>query len=623
MDYNKLVDEVFELIDPNELLKALEPTKPSERVDGVQDIIRTAIIESSIGKYKGAPYFFNGKMYERMSYDEFGNLIYDLMKKSGLKAGDFARINGVTEVCRKVLAGKELSPDKSIMIFKNCVLDTKTRTTHKFDKKFIQMTSVDYAYNKDAIPLQWTQFLDSVLPDKKEQKILQESLGCLLINRAEAKLEHITFLFGTGANGKSVVFETVMGVFGRENISNFPLMSLISGGDRKKNIASMDGLWANYSGESQEVDISRNEDAFKSLISGEPTEARQIFGENFMAYNIPLQFANINKMPVVRVMNNAVKRRIAIVDFKIEIPPQRQNKQIAKIFKQEYSGIFNWIMDGRERFIKNKYDFSEREYVDEKTDEYQATGNSVLRFMHREKFYRLNKDITDTIPKWVYSKVLYNKYEKYCLENELTPENVNNFGAILRDVGYQRRRASDGNQYAIYGAAALEGLHYKTVVSRTKTSNEDNITPYLMNGKEHINTISGITRLTGVDSRLMSVYIKVDLMSDCFVLGGANGRTMVFDVSAVKQRLKELNVLMTDKEREELLEIRKTEAYKRGQYNAEMKKHNSKSRLYKDPVEENLVKVRNELRRKERLLLKKEVRDTETKLKKVESKLKE
>ena len=42
------------------------------------------------------------------------------------------------------------------------------------------MTSVDYAYNKDAIPLQWSQFLDSVLPDKKEQRILQESLGCLL-----------------------------------------------------------------------------------------------------------------------------------------------------------------------------------------------------------------------------------------------------------------------------------------------------------------------------------------------------------------------------------------------------------------------------------------------------------
>lgn len=622
-DYHKLVDEVYSLIDPDELSRALEPTKPSERVDGVQDLIRTAIIKSSIGKYKGVPYFFNGKMYERMSYDDFGNLVYDLMKKSGLKAGDFARVNGVTEVCRKVLSGKELSPDKSVMIFKNCVLDTKTRTTHKFDRKFIQMTSVDYVYDKDAIPLQWAQFLDSVLPDKKEQKILQEALGCLLINRDEAKLEHITFLYGTGANGKSVVFETVMGVFGRENISNFPLMSLISGGDRKKNIASMDGLWANYSGESQEVDISRNEDAFKSLISGEPTEARQIFGENFMAYNIPLQFANINKMPVVRIMNNAVKRRIVIVDFKIEIPPQRQDKQIAKIFKKEYSGIFNWIMDGRERFIKNKYDFTEREYIDEKTDEYQATGNSVLRFMHREKFYRVNKDITDTIPKWVYSSVLYSKYERYCLENELTPENKQNFGAILRDVGYQRRRASEGNQYAIYGSAVLEGLHYKTVVSRKKTGSEDNFTPYLMNGKEHINTISGISRLTGVSSQLMSVYIKVDLMSDCFVLGGDNGRVMVFDVAAVKQRLRELNVLMTDKEREELMELRRTEAYKRGRYNSQMKKYNSKDRLYKDPVEEKLVKLRNELRRKERDLLKKEVKTTEAKLKKVEEELKD
>ena len=84
-----------------------------------------------------------------------------------------------------------------------------------------------------------------------------------------------------------------------------------------------------------------------------------------------------------------------------------------------------------------------------------------------------------------------------------------------------------------------------------------------------------------------------------------------------------LNVLMTDKEREELLAIRKTEAYKRGRYNAEMKKYNSKSRLYKDPVEERLVKVRNELRRKERQLLKKEVRQAESKLKEVESKLKD
>ena len=87
-DYKKLVSEVYSLIDSNELSRALEPTKPSERVDGVQDIIRTAIIESSIGKYKGVPYFFNGKMYERMSYDEFGNLTYSPYSQSVTSTGN-------------------------------------------------------------------------------------------------------------------------------------------------------------------------------------------------------------------------------------------------------------------------------------------------------------------------------------------------------------------------------------------------------------------------------------------------------------------------------------------------------------------------------------------------------
>lgn len=618
--YIDLLNQVFDLIDPTELKEALSLTRASERVDSVQDLIRNAIIASSIGRYKGVPYFFNGKIYEEMSHDEFGNLIYDLMKKCPLPKGDYGRVEGIIRVCKRVIAGKELRPDRSVMIFKNCVLDTKTRTTHGFHPRFVQMTSVDYDYDKNDLALQWTMFLDKVLPEKAEQRILQEALGCLLINRNDAKMEHITFLYGTGANGKSVVFETVLGVFGRKNISNFPLMSLISGGDKKMNIASMDGLWANYSPESQQVDIAKNEDGFKSLTSGEPTGARQIYGENFMAYNIPLQFANINKLPVIPNMGNAVKRRIVIIDFKVEIPPHKQDKQLSRVFKKEYSGIFNWIMDGRDRFIKNKYDFTERKLIDEKTDEYQAVGNSVTRFMNKMKYFRLNKDVVDSIPKWVNATILYSKYKKWCLDNEITPENMNNFGGILRDVGYQRRRSSEGNQYAIYGTAALTGLYYKTVAPRTQTSNEDSKVPYIMDGKEHINTISGISRVVGVPHQLFSLYIRVGMMEGCYVIGGQTGRTSIFDIAAVKQRLKEMDVYMTDEDRETLSEASKIESKTRGRFNMEMKKYNSKTRLYKSPVEEKLVILRNKLKRVENKNLKKEVKEVEKKLEKVTSK---
>ncbi len=617
--YKRLLNEVYSLIDPKLLEESLKPTKSAERVDGVQDLIRTAIIESSIGKYKGAPYFFNGKIYERMSYDEFSNLIYDLMKKCNLPPGDYARVKSITDICIKVLAAKRLSPDKSVMVFRNCVLDTKTRTTHRFDKKFIQMTSVDYTYDKDAYAQQWNQFLQVVLPEKAEQKILQEALGCLLINRDEAKLEHITFLYGTGANGKSVIFETVMGVFGKDNISNFPLSSLINNsGEKKMNIATMDGLWANYSGESQEVNISRNEDAFKSLISGEPLAARQIYGENFMAYNIPLQFANINKMPVIRNMNNAVKRRIVIVDFKVEIAPHKQDKQLSKAFKNEYSGIFNWIMDGRDRFVKNKYDFTERELIDEKTDEYQATGNSVMRYMHKMKYQRLNKDIVDTIPKWVYFKHLYDAYAKWCLENETTPENKNNFGGILSDVGYKKRRSNEGIQYAIYGTAVNSGIFSKTVVKRTQTVDEDNKIPYMMDGKEYINTQAGISKIVGVSSSEISIYRKAGLLSDCF---HQDGRILIFDVAAIKSRLKQINRLTTDEQREALRQKYKDEAHKRGVFNQEMKKNNSNSRIYKAPENEELVKLKNAIQREERKLLTKDIKNAEKQLERLQTKI--
>ena len=610
-DLYKLRDEVFSLIDKKELAKALESERTAVRVDGVQHLIRTAIIEAPIGKYKGSPYFFNGRIYERMSFDKFSNLIYELMRQCGLPDGDYARTRGVTDLCFKVLSDKELTPDKSVMVFNNCVLDTKTRKLYKHDKRFIQMTSVDYDYSATAKPIQWQGFLDTVLPDKREQRILQESLGCMLINRADAKLEHIAFLYGSGANGKSVVFETVMGVFGKENISNFPIMSLIAGGDRKMNVASMDGLWANYSGESQALDITKYEDAFKSLISGEPTEARDIYCPNFMAYNIPLQFANINKLPLISQMNNAVKRRIVIIDFKVEIPPQKQNKQISSLFRKEYSGIFNWILDGLDNFVIKKYDFTERRLIDRKTDEYQAMGNNVMQFMHRKKYFRLNKDVVDARPRYVYSKHLYDQYVKWCNENDDIPEKTQKFGAILTDAGYRRRRGANGNQYAIYGTAVYEGIISQTVVQRVKAAKEDNVIPYVMDGKEYINTKGGLSKVTGVSTAHITAFVAAGLMKDCYTVGDRGN--LIFDLLKCQSRFKQINLKMTDDQKEALRDNMREKALLRAKFNNEMRRNNSKQRVYKAPEDMQLIALQNDIMREERKMLKEDVKRLEQK----------
>ncbi|GAE83322.1 DNA primase family protein [Bacteroides reticulotermitis] len=598
IQYDKLLDEVFYLIDSNELSSSLSLKKAPERVDSVQDLIRKAILESSIGRYKGVPYFFNGRIYEPMSPDEFGNLIYDLMKKCKLPNGDYARVEGVIKVCRRIIAGKELYPDRTIMIFRNCILDTKNRTTHKFSPQYVQMSYVDYDYNAKDIPLQWGMFLDSVLPEKEEQRILQESLGCLLINRRDAKLEHISFLYGTGANGKSVVFETVIGIFGRKNVSNYPIMSLISGGDRKKNIASMDGLWVNYSSESQIVTLAKNEDAFKALTSGEPTEARQIYGENFMAYNIPLQMVNVNALPEMGNLTHSLKRRIVIIDFKIEIPVHKQNKQLSRIFEKEYSGIFNWIMDGRDRFIKNGYEFTDRLRLDDKTDEYQANCNSVMRFMKRMKYNRVNKDITDTLPRWVNATILYRQYKKWCISNDTEAENERVFGGILGESGYQKKRMSGGISYAIYGAAVIKSIESKyTIQNRKKRENpnyEEKV-PYAIDGRWYVDTYTGLCKYLGISYRTVSNWAKMGLLEGCYTKRGKFNATMVFDISLVKEAMKKMKVIKTDRERDRESFLRQKAQSKRNMTNETMKKYNSKERILLSPVDANFVTVKDEL----------------------------
>jgi putative DNA primase/helicase len=51
------------------------------------------------------------------------------------------------------------------------------------------------------------------------QRTLQEVCGYLFIKGL--KLEKIFFLYGTGANGKSVLFEVINGLIGTENISHY------------------------------------------------------------------------------------------------------------------------------------------------------------------------------------------------------------------------------------------------------------------------------------------------------------------------------------------------------------------------------------------------------------------
>ncbi|MEB3372615.1 hypothetical protein SFC43_01335 [Bacteroides sp. CR5/BHMF/2] len=122
-----------------------------------------------------------------------------------------------------------------------------------------------YDYNPEEHIFLWKQFIDEVLPDEGWQHVFQEFLGSIFIDRRTAKIETMLVLRGSGSNGKSVVFETIMGILGRDNVSNFGIGALITGTERKKNIAYINGKRLNYCSEIQALEIGRIVTFLKAL----------------------------------------------------------------------------------------------------------------------------------------------------------------------------------------------------------------------------------------------------------------------------------------------------------------------------------------------------------------------
>ena len=453
--YEILISEIISKIDSELLKEAMSNERKDKRTDSVLMIIRDAINNSSLGIYNGGIYHFSGKIYEPVEGDDFGNMIYDVMRRIGVPLGDFSKIESFIRVCRRRVNTNKLIINNNIVVFRNCVYDIVNDKTHDFSSRFVQFSVVDYDYNGAAKGYVWRDFLNQVLPNRIYQLILQEYIGSLFIDRKTAKLETMMILKGNGSNGKSVVFETVVGVVGRDNVSNFGIDDLIGiGNEKKRNIATMNGKRLNYASESGNFTIDGSSGLLKAIISGEPVEARAMYGDNFTAYDIPLIMINCNKMPKLRDFSHGMKRRLMIIPFDVEIPRALQNKELAKELVDEYPAIFNWAIEGRKRFIENGYKLTECRYIDELIEEYQVMNSNILEFMVSRKYLRENDMVIDAQPLWMPLNTLYSEYKKWCIYNNDVSICKKDVSMILCEYGFKRRRTGSGVQFAIFGEAA-------------------------------------------------------------------------------------------------------------------------------------------------------------------------
>jgi putative DNA primase/helicase len=366
---------------------------------------------------------FNGACWKEFSRDQIKNFLGKVAKKLGVTELEAQHYEFQNKLYLQFLSAAYFEPiqpqgDKVLINFQNGTLEiTKdSQKLREFRAEDFLTYQLPFDFDESADAPIFRTYLDKVLPEKELQDIASEFVGYVLTKGL--KMEKAMFLYGDGANGKSVFFDIINALLGKENISNFSLSNLLE----EHNRALIAYKLLNYG---SEINATRTRDEFKNLVSTEPIQARLKYGNSFTMENYAKLCFNCNELPKDFDHTNAYFRRLLIVPFRVTIPESEQDKTLAqKIIKNELPGVFNWILNGLKRLLIAEK-FTESEIINQTLETYKHESDSVACFADEQP------DLVG-----LSLKIAYADYRAFCIDCGFKPLGRNNFAKRLQTHGF-------------------------------------------------------------------------------------------------------------------------------------------------------------------------------------------
>ncbi len=384
-------------------------------------------------------YLFNGAYWQLLDQDELKNFLGEAAKKMGVDRFDAYYFQFKEDLYKQFMTMAHLpkpkrSSKKVVINLKNgtFVIDENGFSLRDFDRSDFLIYQLPFDYDPTAKASKFQKHLDKVLPDKESQILLAEYLGYVFMPQETLKLEKALLLYGSGANGKSVLFDIMAALFGKDNITSFSLRSLTNENGYYRAILA--NKLVNYT---SEIGGTLETAVFKQLVSGEPVEARLPYGVPFVMEQYGKLIFNCNDLPKDVEHTDAYFRRFIIIPFIVRIPDDEQDKELAKkIIHDELSGVFNWVLDGLKRLLAQR-NFSKCEAALNQLETYRRESDNVQMFLDEES---LEKSIE--APKFL--KEIYAQYSQYTRVSGYKACSSHTFSQRLRSLGFIFERRSKG-----------------------------------------------------------------------------------------------------------------------------------------------------------------------------------
>lgn len=245
----------------------------------------------------------------------------------------------------------------------------------------------------------WLKYLSETIQTPAVIDQIQEFAGLCLTR--DTRFAKCLFLFGPGADGKSVFIKTLIKLVGEDNTSAVSFAEL----EKEFNRSAIYNKLLNVS---TEVGSKALESPyFKAIASGDTISARFLFKDVFFFRpHCKLVFA-ANRMPRVLDNSDGFFRRILPVEFKQQFIGADADLDLEEKLEAELSQIFKWALSGLGRLRKQKT-FTDCEETQRLLLDYRRSNNPVLEFLEDRLIIGDKYQTT--------CKELYTAYRNYCKE---------------------------------------------------------------------------------------------------------------------------------------------------------------------------------------------------------------
>ena len=328
------------------------------------------------------------------------------------------KITNILEVMKLAAHVEDFAPEADRIHLANGTLKLDGSFTE--GRPNIVRSRLPVAYRPDApAPVRWLSFLDGLLYTE-DIPTLQEFIGYCLI--PSNKGQRMMVIKGNGGEGKSQIGAVLGALLG----SNMKDGSIGKISENRFARADLEHILLCVD-DDMRMEALRQTNYVKSIVTAQgkmdlERKGKQSY-QGWMFARL-LAFSN-GDLQALYDRSDGFYRRQLVLTTKEKPAGRVDDPDLAEKMKAEVEGILLWAFEGLQRLAANNFKFTESERTRGNREAVKRDNNNVYDFLDSDGYVRLKADLSAS------SKELYEAYQIYCTENNLSALKPRSFSEAL------------------------------------------------------------------------------------------------------------------------------------------------------------------------------------------------